>query len=106
MRETLVKFEISFVDIGNYDDVGFPGILPGWSACRGALESQYSKAGAKGTTGPISLPASSRTFAEMRRIEREAREIGVGISIAAKAVGPLLDRTGVKLILTVASDLG
>jgi hypothetical protein len=42
----------------------------------------------------------------MKRIEREAREIGVGISIVAKAVGPLLDRAGVKLILTVASDLG
>jgi N-carbamoyl-L-amino-acid hydrolase len=42
----------------------------------------------------------------MKRIEREAREIGVGLSIAAKAVGPLLDRAGVKLILTVASDLG
>ncbi|SFJ83954.1 allantoate amidohydrolase [Bradyrhizobium sp. cf659] len=44
----------------------------------------------------------------LERIEREAREIGVGISIAAddRRSAPLLDPAGVELILAVASDLG
>ncbi|KYK43086.1 MULTISPECIES: allantoate amidohydrolase [Bradyrhizobium] len=44
----------------------------------------------------------------LKRIEREAREIGVGISIAAddRRSAPLLDPDGVELILTVASDVG
>lgn len=44
----------------------------------------------------------------LKRIEREAREIGVGISIAAddRRSAPLLDPDGVELILAVASDLG
>jgi hypothetical protein len=32
LRQTLVKFEISFADIGNCDDAEVPGILPGWAA--------------------------------------------------------------------------
>ncbi|HEX9210109.1 MAG TPA: allantoate amidohydrolase [Bradyrhizobium sp.] len=44
----------------------------------------------------------------LKRIEREAREIGVGILIAADETrsAPLLDPAGVELILAVASDLG
>jgi N-carbamoyl-L-amino-acid hydrolase len=44
----------------------------------------------------------------LKRIEREAREIGVGISIAAdeRRSASLLDPDGVELILAVASDLG
>jgi N-carbamoyl-L-amino-acid hydrolase len=44
----------------------------------------------------------------LKRIEREAREIGVGISIAAdeRRSAPLLDPAGVELIMAVASDLG
>lgn len=44
----------------------------------------------------------------LKRIEREAREIGVGISIAAdeRRSAPLLDPVGVELIMAVASDLG
>ncbi|MBY9051374.1 M20/M25/M40 family metallo-hydrolase, partial [Pseudomonas fluorescens] len=44
----------------------------------------------------------------LKRIEREAHEIGVGISIAAdeRRSAPLLDLAGVALILAVASDLG
>jgi N-carbamoyl-L-amino-acid hydrolase len=44
----------------------------------------------------------------LKRIERDAREIGVGISIAAdeRRSAPLLDPAGVALIMDVASDLG
>jgi len=44
----------------------------------------------------------------LKRIEREAREIGVGISIAAdeRRSAPLLDPEGVELVMDVASDLG
>jgi N-carbamoyl-L-amino-acid hydrolase len=44
----------------------------------------------------------------LKRIEREAREIGVGISIAAdeRRSAPLLDPDGVELVMDVASDLG
>jgi N-carbamoyl-L-amino-acid hydrolase len=43
----------------------------------------------------------------LKRIEREAREIGVGISIAAdeRRSAPLLDPDGVELVMDVASDL-
>ncbi|MFB6420523.1 MULTISPECIES: allantoate amidohydrolase [Bradyrhizobium] len=44
----------------------------------------------------------------LTRIEREARQIGVGISIAAdeRRSAPVLDPDGVELILAVATDLG
>ena len=44
----------------------------------------------------------------LKRIERDAREIGVGISIAAddRRSAPSLDPAGVALILVVARDLG
>jgi N-carbamoyl-L-amino-acid hydrolase len=44
----------------------------------------------------------------LKRIERDARKIGVGISIAAdeRRSAPLLDPAGVALIMDVAGDLG
>ncbi len=44
----------------------------------------------------------------LKRIERDAREIGVGISIAAddRRSAALLDPAAVEMILAVASDLG
>ena len=40
LRETLVKFEILFADIGNYDDADVPAILPDWAALVVALWSR------------------------------------------------------------------
>jgi hypothetical protein len=71
LRETLVKFEISFADIGNYDDVDVPGILPGWAAPvvalwgRGTARLERRKTGAKETSDAVQ--ATIRAFAEITR---------------------------------------